>query len=126
MLQMSMYMRGWNGRSEYPLQGVRVGTTQASTNFINITQAIASFENSPAYEFFRHLPLFGYSGTCFLKNVIYNVGTRLNLVKVGEASENVDGCVRLSSNYFATTAWRIYQLLRLPQPFDINKLPYIS
>lgn len=128
MLRMAMFMRGWDGESEHPISRApvrgRIDTELATT------QAIAQFEEAieklgDNADLFRYGPLVLYDDGIEVSR-IYTIGSRLDIVKLGDGVTGVDSCIRISSNWFAATAWYYCQMFRLPPPFDISSLVYTS
>ena len=54
------------------------------------------------------------------------IGQRLEMVKLGEASRNIRSCVRLSSNWLASSAHKYLTHLGQTPPFTLHKLINIS
>jgi hypothetical protein len=128
LLQLGFRMRGWLS-GEYPVTLCPV--TEYEKVETAIIEAIAEFENLTCNtygELIRHFPLMKYvKGFIFSNSKIdgFTVIDRINIVKSG-GEENTSSCVRLSSNWICATAYKIYELLKLPPPFKICDLRSIS
>ena len=75
------------------------------------------------------LPLLHYRGE-YIAASEHSMGLtitdRIRIVREGDSSNNVNSCIRLTSNWFATTAHRYMQVVGMPQPFNIEHLRSIS
>lgn len=127
LLHLGLSMRGWLGSEEFPIELCPV--TDPRLVDYNIINAIIKFETLTSEKFgdlIRNFPLMKYvKGFIYSSSKIdgYTVMERIDIVKEAESSSS---CVRLSSNWFCATAYRIYELLKLELPFDITKLRSIS
>jgi len=134
---LSMYMRGWRGHEDdiYPVTSALIASSahQAQVD-INVSRAITVLEQTckdlgVVGTAFMDLPLFKYTGiefeTCTEQDS-HTVGERINIVKLGENYDNNNSCLRLSSNWFATSAWRYMKLLGMDEEFNVERLRHIS
>jgi hypothetical protein len=133
LLELAMYMRGWEGKPHpFPIQECPV-FDQLSVDF-RVTKAIANLEESCEQlgdigSMILDLPLLKYQGEFNPSNSQsqgYTVRDRLNIVKQGDSSESMSSCIRLSSNWLAATAYRYLTLIGEDPPFSIDCLRYIS
>ena len=131
LFEMGMYMRGWDGITRYPIVVAPV-INQAQVD-IAVTNAIARFENKcieigSVGNLIMNLPLLQYRGD-FLASSDPNQGLtirdRVNIVRAGDNNANIASCIRLSSNWFAATAYRYMQIIGMPPPFEIESLTSI-
>lgn len=131
LFEMGMYMRGWDGLSRYPI--VVAPVINRGTVDIAVTNAITRFENKCAEvgsigTLIMNLPLLQYRGD-FLASSDPNQGLtirdRVNIVRAGDNNANIASCIRLSSNWFAATAYRYMQIIGMPPPFEIESLTAI-
>jgi hypothetical protein len=130
----SMALRGWLGNNEkYPLEiapvdnpyDVEVFASECITEFESYIEKLKKEQN---YDF-TCLPLLLYRNGSFIisddKENGLTIGDRMNLVK--EADENkLEACIRRSSNWFTSCAYRYMQLIGVNPPFDINEMREIS
>jgi len=133
LLCISMYMRGWKGGDHpFPIREAPVDD-QLSVD-LAVTNGISEFGEICARlgEIGRNimtLPLLKYQGGF---NPIGNddhgftIEDRLNIVRMGDDTGNIQSCIRLTSNILAATAYRYITLLGMQPPFPINELRYIS
>lgn len=133
LMDLGMYMRGWNGTNSYPLQLCLV-FNQIEVD-VKVTQAIALFEETclnlgATGQIILNLPLLKYFNKTY---IISNndqegttIGARLAIVKGGEDIDASFSCIRLSSNWICSTAYRVMEILGMIPSFQIDKLRHIS
>lgn len=128
MFEMSMYMRGWDGVSNYPTGSSPVND-QEKVN-ARVTSSIYKFQNSCENKIgriFMNLPLYIWRDDEYRRCVDTEMGTRirerLSLVISGIS---VYSCIRLSSNWFASTCCKYLDDFGLPTPIDITKMRNIA
>ena len=135
LLQIGMYMRGWNGKGSYPIVKSWTLAKNEINMSINITNAIHIFEQScqdlmNIGNFIKDLPLVIFRDGTFQhsshENEGFTVGDRIKIIKEGDQTQNVSSCIRLSSNWLCSSAYKYIVTLNLPAPFDIVKLRHIS
>ena len=133
LFHLAMYMRGWLGVGEYPIERAPVEEQLAID--IKVTQEIITFEQKCNEldligKAILDLPLLRYRNNSFYRvtdsDLGRTIGERLEITKNGENHSTFDSCIRLSSNYFAATSYRYMQLVGISTPFDIDKLREIS
>jgi hypothetical protein len=134
LFYLSMYMRGWSGIGPYPITNAPVDNQNIVD--INVTNAINDFENyysmlpNNISQLILNLPLLDYHSGKFsplnIEEFGNTIGQKLSIIKSGENYDNTDSCIRLCSNFFATSIYRYFDLLNMDLPFDINDLRYIS
>jgi hypothetical protein len=135
LLHLGMYMRGWSGSGDYPITKAVVPVHLENQVTINVTQAISKYESSiqsldKIGIQINNLPLVKY------KDGQYHVSTspddgftiynRLQIIKEGDASDNISSCIRLSSNWICSSAHKYITCIGLPSPFDIFHLRHIA
>jgi hypothetical protein len=133
LMDMGMYMRGWNGRDSYPVELCLV-SNQIEVD-VKVTEAIALFEETCSNlgatgQIILNLPLLKYFNKAY---IISNndhegttIGARVAIVKGGENLDASFSCIRLSSNWICSTAYRVMQILGMLPSFQIDKLRHIS
>ncbi len=134
LLELSMYMRGWDGRSieTYPIMKAPVDNQNLVD--IRVTEAVNKFEismeQSPMTSLIKSLPLIKFEGGRFLvSNDAVNgrtLGDRVAMMKRGENESNINSCIRLTSNWLAASCYRYFQVLKLQVPFEIETLRWIT
>jgi hypothetical protein len=135
LLQCAMYMRNWDGVSDYPL-------TSEQTNFdaerqivvdTNVTNSLIEFEKSldnlkPYNLNLLKLPLMQYQHGNFTTSNDEAEGLtiqdRIRIVRGGE-NETMNSCIRLSSNKFTATAYFYMVLIGFRIPFSISEVSQI-
>ena len=123
-LSLSLYMRGWDGIGEYPLMEAPIHN-QAEID-IRVSEAIVDFElkcdnllGEP--NVILLLPLMWFAAGKYAPSTSRDnltIRDRLNVLKTGDMTNNVMSCMRLTSNWFLTTA--LYYLTYLGVKTGIN------
>lgn len=135
ILHLGMYMRGWIGEGEYPILEAPVPPEHVGNVMIKVTEAIASFESScrslgKIGTQIRNLPLILHKDGEYQPAVDeregITIGERLDIVKRGDDTTNVNSCIRLSSNWYCSSAHKYLMCLGFDAPFDIYNLRHIS
>lgn len=134
LIDLSMYMRGWDGVSfeTYPVTMAITPPEFYDQLQVNVTETIQKIENL-CVELgdvdILKLPLMCYRDKGYVTNTNeadgLSIGERLEIVKGGEDSENEASCIRISSNWFAASAHRLMEQLSLKPPFDVRDLRYV-
>ena len=131
LLDLGFKMRGWLG-GEYPVVTCLVDDQIAVD--LEISKSMLEFETwckeAGSYgDLIKYFPLMKYiNGFVFSTSTTdgFTVIERLEIVKSGDTTDNMSSCVRLTSNWICATAYKIYESLKLPLPFDIKILRSIS
>ena len=133
--RLGMFMRGWDGEAALPIErapvfdqvlvDIRVNTE------IHIFESELEILGENLKTLILSIPLVRYvEGEYIPSNNIeegLTIGDRLKIVKMGDNDEVQESCIRLSSNWLCSTAFRIMEILEIPGVnFDIAKLRYIS
>lgn len=133
LLNVSMYMRGWKGgESDFPIREAPVDNQYEVDLFV--TNSITDFETiceelGEIGENILSLPLLKYQGKfnpISSEDHGFTIRDRINIVKMGDDTGNIQSCIRLTSNILAATAYRYMVLIGLEAPFPIGELRYIS
>lgn len=136
---LSMYMRGWNGESEYPLserdcenytERYDVIEENVNTNLRDVMERINALPDTSKM-LIKSLPLIKLSDKD--KSLYRSTNTdegltffeRLNIL-ADNKSQNIYACLRLSSNHIAATAQHYNVLLNSKQYIDLNRLDIIT
>ena len=137
LLHVAMYMRNWDGESNYPL-------TSEDTNFPTekqiivddrVTQSLIVFEKSIEEignfgDFILKLPLMQYhkESNKFVTSNDPSEGLtikdRIKIVRGGEG-ESMNSCIRMSSNKFCSSAYYYMVLIGFRIPFSISEVSHI-
>lgn len=134
LLELGMYMRGWDGKSSYPISP----SDEQDGNFTEIEERVYSamirFKESDSNlsNIIGNLPLIEYEYGAFHK-IIPNSGDgktireRLDIVSMGESHKFMSSCIRWSSNLIISSAYYYLMFLdRAPKEFIISQLKKIG
>lgn len=144
-----MYMRGWDGESEYPLG--EKSTLKVNISYETIEQNVGEsisqvmdYLNDNLYEEEKEilikLPLmkytkyhdenFNFKTLTFVPSPDPEDGStiveRLEIVSKGSAHKNMKSCIRVSSNILLSSVYFYSCSLNLEEPYNIKYLDYIS
>lgn len=138
--RMAMYMRGWKGNiSPYPIEeatnddhgGTDIRVCESMRNFKLMCGELDCMP--PTFDsgsLIMNLPLLRYMENSFSAtndpNHGLTVGERISIIERGEIDNNVQACIRISSNYLAASAYRYIVTIGKNPGFSIEKLHYIS
>ena len=135
LLLLSMQMRGMlNEKDKYPIEIAIVLEENKGQVALNVTKSIESFQNSckslgKIGTIINNLPLVKYKDGVYQPSISKDegltIGERIDIVKEGENSKNIKSCIRMSSNWLASSAHKYIKVLGFPNPFDIFKLSHI-
>ncbi len=128
LFKLSMYMRGWLGTGEYPIERAPVDN-QAIVD-LNVTQALREFEDAcenleEIGQQIMELPLLKYRAGGFqLTNQDrgQTIAERVDIIKAGDDHTNYESCIRVSSNLLAVTSYRYMEVLGMGMPFQVDRL----
>ena len=133
LLNLAMFMRGWRGNEPMPIEIAIVEKADEAAVEKRVTEGIAELDTLCTTDIggkVYDLPLLQYRGGEFMASVLDSEGQtirdRLTIVKQGETAPTQNSCIRLSSNWLAASVYRYMEILRLPTPFQIDKLRRIS
>lgn len=134
LLDLSMYMRGWKGSSNpYPISSAK--DPHQGETFRNVDRQTKIFNHNiqqlgETGRLLLDLPLCKYRSLAYVEitnpEVGRTIGEKLHIVDQGENTENINSCIRLSSNYLAVTCHKYLCLLGCEPPFDIVHLREIQ
>ena len=133
LLDLAMYMRGWNGVDEYPISLAITPTEFFEQLLCNVTDTIQKLETIcctiPHELNILHLPLVCYRDKNYVMSTNeldgITIKERLDIVKGGENIDNEASCIRITSNWFASSSIRIMEQLGIKPPFHIGDLRYV-
>lgn len=137
LLDLSMYMRGWLGQTyAYPIKRAPVPIELETQVAINVTNAISKYEQSVEALpnniklVINNLPLVKYrAGEYQPSNCEYEgitISDRINIVKQGDTGNNINSCIRMSSNWLAASSHKYLISIGNTSPFDIFNLRDIA
>jgi len=135
VLEIGMYMRGWKvSCGKWPLGSEQTGfgNDEYDTVFLNVSNACVAFQEfieDKEIKEILDLPLLQFNRGTFEKSNVeeqgLTIGQKLDIVSAGE-SGSIYSCIRLSSNWIVTSAYRYLDLLDSKPDFKIEHLRYIS
>ena len=137
LLNIAMYMRNWDGVSEYPLTSEATNFSEERQIIVDdrVTQALIEFDKIVKEHFLGKdiliLPLIMYVKESNKFVVVTDptegltIGDRIKIVKKGEYTGQ-NSCIRLTSNRFCATSYYYMVLIGMRLPFAINQVTYIS
>ena len=135
ILEMGMYMRGWDGESNYPVQEAPVPYDKEPTVAVNVTTSISEYKikrdkMGKLGSTIHNLPLVRYrDGDYQLSKSVddgFTIGERIMIAEKGYNNPTIYSCIRMSSNWICSSIHKYTVLLGLEEPFDIFKLRYIA
>lgn len=135
LLHAGMYMRGWEGTGDYPILKAPVPPEKMPQIALNVTDELRTFTINclglgNIGEQIMDLPLVLYKDGEYQiatdEREGLTIGARLHLVREGEDITNINSCIRLSSNWFCSSAHKYIMCIGLDAPFDIFSLRHIS
>lgn len=135
ILYIGMYMRGWDGESEYPVIDTIVTLERTDEVELNVSTSIIKLkdllEEVPDLNpIITSLPLVRHKGGHYVKSININDGLtimeRINIVQTGNTSEDEASCIRLSSNWICSSAHMYLVKIGEKEPFDLASLREIS
>ena len=134
LLHLGMYMRGWSGTGEYPLNKTTTPPSKDLEVSLNVTQSISDYESlincSGDIGFtINNLPLVLYKDNQYILSKDISDGltiiNRISIVKLGDKTSNMASCIRLTSNWICSSAHKYLYTIGI-NSFDIKNLRYIS
>jgi hypothetical protein len=134
-LDLTMKMRGWDGKGPYPVS--RTPTCDLTQVYINVDNSFNRYDecfanNLEAGKLFESLPLYRYNKDqriYIISNDLddgLTIGDRLNIVRQGENTTNINSCIRMTSNWFIATYSHISSLLGKMVEFNLDRMREIS
>lgn len=136
LLHAGLYMRGWMGPGHpYPIESAPVPASMVTFVDINVTASINAYETAVRTlgtigRQINDLPLVRFRGGQFHKSTErekgFTIGDRIQIVKQGDTTGNIQSCIRLTSNWLCASAHHYMVILGLSPPFDIFHLRDIT
>lgn len=120
ILEIGMYMRGWDGKGDYPLRSMQ---TVGEVNGVKLSKKLFHLKNKleDSWNIFKDLQLMKYTGNAWRasKDDYNKLYERIGVVIEGRHAES---CIRLTSNRFAASAWIYLKELYNTTAFEIEQL----
>lgn len=135
LLHLGMFMRGWSGEGDYPIVQSNGLITTEEEKAVKVTEALNKYESSVTSLvsfgiYVNRLPLVIYKDLEYQPSISrkegLTIGDRINLIKQGDKLNNIESCIRLSSNWISSSAHKYMIAIGLEPPFHIWKLNHIS
>lgn len=135
-----MALRGWidEGEQSKPLpikiavfddyEKVEKESNRVIGNMLKLWKKVSGVKPE-LVECMKEMPIWKYKNGLYLRpsHEANTVEKRINLVLLGEQSKgDENSCIRLSSNYFCATSYRLAQTIGMNLGYDINDLTEIS
>ena len=137
LLHVAMYMRNWDGVSDYPLNSEDTNFSEEKQIVVDhrVTQSLIVFEESLKSlgrlgDYILNLPLMQYhkESSSFITSNDPSEGLtikeRIDIVRGGENS-SINSCIRMSSNKFCATSFYYMVLIGFRMPFNISEVSQI-
>lgn len=136
VLHIGMFCRGWKGVGTF---AVNVIPRDDAFAMVAVTESMVKYEQEceklgKLAAKVNGLPLVSYRDKQYYyasdKEDGITIGERLKILKEGEDSvsrtggENMNSCIRLSSNWLCSSAYKYLVALGVPAPFEISRLRY--
>ena len=130
LIKLSMNMRGWSGKGEYPIKDSHI--LESEHIDIRVGESLAQLEiYSDAYpdicKTILTLPLVKYHNGKYILGDDTNGRTlndRLKIIK--GPRNNTHSCIRLSSNWFASSLFKYCKFFGIDPKFNIEDLKHIT
>ena len=129
---LAMYMRGWNGEGQYPLENtesdMEVVEAKVAEELVSTKNCL---EQCTLKEQILALPLVRYDNvrkewiTSTDTEAGLTIGDRLDIVN-GQSDTNIHSCIRSSSNWFASSAYLYMKMIKNEELFDISRMRTIA
>ena len=128
LLHLAMYMRGWDGKSAYPIGSAPVEPGGYDSLMINASRYLLAFiekmNTDLTWGMVGSLPMRLYKSGKYLKTQdSETIGQRLEKVQQGEG---VQACIRISSNWLASSAYFYQRCLGKSVDLDIANMRHIA
>lgn len=130
LLELAMYMRGWNGNGPYPLKDKQ---TNLNESYLLVSKHLIEFQDLPKdllFNTFLELPLLRFYDNEYhiVSDATHgiSIAQRLEFIKRGESHENDVSCIRFSSNFLCSCIAGYGELLKLDKKFDMRSVEYIQ
>ena len=129
---MAMHMRGWKDETEpWPVSVVPMSDHNITFSYVLpfIDMVIAKFQTEGG-EYIGNLPLLYFENDEFFPSTSTEKGLtikdRINIVNEGEDTNNINSCIRTSSNWFIFTAHRYLSVIGFKPYFSPGSVKIIG
>lgn len=129
LIDLSMNMRGWNGNSEYPIKNIhemdeKLIDKRVNESLHNIDLYVENFP-FPCGDILR-LPLVKYQFGKYIRGDNHNGRTikdRLDIIR--NSQKDVYACIKLSSNWLVSSAYKYSKILGINPGFNIEEFKHV-
>jgi hypothetical protein len=129
LFEVVMYMRGWTPGKHYPIDTHVSNYDQELTEKYTLDKIIdLDVLNEKSNGFIYLLPLIIWKDEFITSKTSeqgLTIGDRIHIVKNGNESDNINSCIRLTSNVLGASYCFYCKLFQIPEKFDIKNLIYI-
>ncbi len=125
----AMSMRGWKGYGKYPIKDTLVNDQDAVNKLVldKLKELILYINDNNIEHILLSLPLVGYTDGTFYDNNIPEKGITLgDRLSILENINNVNSCIRTTSNWFLSSIYKYSIILEIKPGFDIDKVRKIG
>jgi hypothetical protein len=130
--ELAMYMRGWSGEGEYPLENTQSDMEVVEARVVEeLVRTKQALEVCSIKQHILSLPLVAYDNirgewkTSTDTEAGRTIGERLDIVS-GQSDTNIHSCIRSSSNWLASSAHLYMRMVADETLFDISRLRTIA
>lgn len=125
-----MYMRGWLGSpNDYPLvKTLTKDQDQVDVLVsVNLSKMCLYLKERNIVNLIYDLPLYQYNQGCYVRNIDKEKGLTLGeRLSILEDKNNINSCIRTSSNWFLASISKYYTLIGVSSPFEIDDVRRIG
>lgn len=130
-VEVSMFMRSWDGESKYPLTSdeTLVGDKELHTSriCISLSQFRDYIKKNEIEDIFLGLPLCDYVDGNYVRSTMKEKGFTIgDRIKILTDYENINSCIRTSSNWFLASISKVGFLLKMDLGFNIDEISKIA
>lgn len=128
LVELSMNMRGWDGKDKYPIKDSYsldqvIIYRRVSESILQIELYSSSFPE--ICDDVLNLPLVKYKSGSYILSDLDNGLTIKGRIAIIKNNKDVHACIRLSSNWLASSAYKYSKMLDIDPGFDIAKMKHI-
>ena len=125
-----MYMRGWLGSpNDYPLVKTLTKDQDQVDMLVsvNLSKMCLYLKERNIFNLIYNLPLYQYNQGCYVRNIDKEKGLTLGeRLSILEDKNNINSCIRTSSNWFLASISKYCTLIGVSSPFEIDDVRRIG
>nr|QBK90647.1 MAG: uncharacterized protein LCPAC104_01440 [Pithovirus LCPAC104] len=132
ILDMSMYMRGWDGYAEYPIEkSYEYDDKIITVKIVDFYELCEKKYDKNILTIILKLPLVRHitdNKYIYSKDIEsgITIGDKINLIITGDNNDNIWSCLKVSSNWLISSSYRYLEKLGEKPNFDINNFVGIA